>query len=224
MLSGQGVQTKDDKVAAISDAPAPADASALKSFLGRINFYNRFIPNISTVLQPLYVVIRLLVKNILWEWTAVCTEAFDKVKRLLCQVPIWCHYEVDRELILECDASPHGIGACLMHEFSDGSRRPVCYVSRSLAKAESHYSQIEREALVIVFAVKRLHPYLYGRVFKLRTDHKPLLRIFGENCGLPATAVSRLQRWAVILSGYDYVIEHLPGHEIVWPIVCLVSP
>ena len=57
-----------------------------------------------------------------------------------------------------------------MHEFSDGSRRPVCYVSRSLAKAESHYSQIERQALAIVFAVKRLHSYLYGHVFKLRTD------------------------------------------------------
>ena len=103
MLSGQGVQTKDDKVAAISDAPTPADASALKSFLGCVNFYNRFIPNIPTVLQPLN---RLLGKNILWEWTAECTEAFDKVKRLLYQAPILCHYEVDRELILACDASP----------------------------------------------------------------------------------------------------------------------
>ena len=64
-----------------------------------------------------------------------------------------------------------------------------------------------------MFTVKRLHSNLYGRVFKLCRDHKPLLRIFGENCGLPATAVSHLQRWSIILSGYDYIIEHLLGHE-----------
>ena len=64
-----------------------------------------------------------------------------------------------------------------------------------------------------MFAVQCLHSCLYGRVFKLRTDHTPLLRVFGENCGLPATAVSRLQRWTAILSGYNYVFEHLPGHE-----------
>ena len=210
MLSCQGVQTKDAKAAAIFDAPAPADASALKSFLGCVNFYTRFIPNMSTFLQPLN---RLLGKNILWEWTAECTEAFGKIKQLLCQAPILCHYEADRELILERDASPHGIGACLMHEFSDGTRRPVCYVSHSLGKAESHYSQTEPEALTILFAIKCLHSCLYGRDFRLRADHKPLLRIFGENCRLAATAVSRLQRWVVIISGYDYVIEHPQGHE-----------
>ena len=96
---------------------------------------------------------------------------------------------------------------------NNGSRRPVCYVSRSLAKIVSHYSQIEREDLAIVFALKHLHSYLYGRVFKLCTDHKLLMSLFGENCGLPATAVSRLQGRAVIPSGYDYVIEHLPCHE-----------
>ena len=64
-----------------------------------------------------------------------------------------------------------------------------------------------------MFTVKLLHSNLYARVFKLRTDYKPLLRIFGENCGLPATAVSCLQRWPIILSGYDYIIEHLLGHE-----------
>ena len=61
LLSGQGIQTKDDEVAAISNAPAPADASAHKSFLAYVNFYNRFIPNISIILQPLN---RLLGKNI----------------------------------------------------------------------------------------------------------------------------------------------------------------
>ena len=117
MLSGQGEQTKEDKVAAMSDAPAPADASPLKSFLGCVNCYNRFISKMSTILQPLN---RLHCKTILLEWTAERTKAFDKVKCLLCLAPILCHYTVDLEHILQCDASPYGIGACLMHGFSDG--------------------------------------------------------------------------------------------------------
>ena len=134
-----------------------------------------------------------------------------KLKQLLATAPILAHYDVKRKVIVECDASPYGLGACLLHEFEDGSQRPVFYVSRSLTSAESHYSQVEREALAIVFAVKRLHMFLYGRSFVLRTDHRPLLKIFGENSGLPATAVSRLQRWSVVLSEYNYEIEHIKG-------------
>ena len=59
--------------------------------------------------------------------------------------------------------------------------------------------------------MKRLHSYLYGRKFILRTDHKPLLHIFGENADLPATAVSRLQRWSIILSAYEFSMEHTKG-------------
>ena len=207
-VSGAGLKTNNDKVEALINAPAPTNVSALKSFLGCVNFYSRFIPNVSSTVSPLN---KLLGKDEPWCWSGECEQAFVTVKKLLVAAPILCHYDVNRKLILECDASPYGIGACLLHEFSDGSRKPVYFVSRSLAKAESHYSQIEREALAIVFAVKRLHSYLYGRTFTLRTDHKPLLRIFSEKSGLPATAVSRLHRWAVTLSEYDYVIEHVAG-------------
>ena len=91
--------------------------------------------------------------------------------------------------------------------------RPVVYVSRALSSAEAHYSQIEREALAIVFAVRRLHQYIYGRRFTLRTDHKPLVKIFGRHESLNKTAASRLQRWAVILAEYDYDLEYIRGKD-----------
>lgn len=207
-VSGSGLQTNDDKVSAITNAPAPKDVASLQSFMGLVTFYSRFIPNFSSVTQPLR---QLLAKNVPWAWTTECDKVFRQVKDLLVAAPILAHFDVSKKVIVECDASPYGLGACLLQESEDGSRRPVCFVSRSLASAEAHYSQIEREALSIVFAVKRLHMYLYGRTFTLRTDHKPLLRIFGEHSGMPATAVSRLQRWAVILSEYDYQIEHIKG-------------
>ncbi|XP_065188286.1 uncharacterized protein K02A2.6-like [Sycon ciliatum] len=207
-VSGEGIQTNGDKVAAIVDAPPPKDQTALQSFIGLVMFYSRFVPSISDVLQPLR---QLLVKDAPWDWSSECQESFEKVKSLMADAPILAHFDINRKVIVECDASPYGLGACLLQEDDTGSRRPVCFVSRALSSAESHYSQIEREALAIVFAVKRLHMYLYGRPFVLRTDHKPLLRIFGPHSDMPATAVSRLQRWAVILSEYEYQIEHISG-------------
>ncbi|XP_065199099.1 uncharacterized protein K02A2.6-like [Sycon ciliatum] len=207
-ISRNGLEPNQDKVEAILKASAPKNVQALQSFLGCVNFYNRFLPDMSSVLKPLN---NLLRKGVPWNWTDECEKVFDQVKRMLTSAPVLAHFDVNEKVVVECDASPYGIGACLMHEYADGSRRPVCYVSRSLAKAEAHYSQIEREALAIVFAVKRLHIYLFGRSFVLCSDHKPLLHIFGEKYGLSATAVSRLQRWAVILSEYDYVFEHISG-------------
>ena len=70
--------------------------------------------------------------------------------------------------------------------------------------------------MAIIFAVKRLHQYLYGRHFTLRTDHRPLIKIFGEKTGLPAVSVARLQRWAVILSAYNYTVQHISGaHNVI---------
>ena len=93
-------------------------------------------------------------KDVLWNWSQECENAFADIKRLLSTAPVLAHFDVNKKVIVECDASPFGLGACLLHEFPDGSVRPVCYVSRALSSAESHYSQIEREALSIVFAVK----------------------------------------------------------------------
>ena len=90
------------------------------------------------------------------------------------------------------DASPKGVGACLTHVMPNGAEQPVAYASRSLWEAEQNYAQIEREALSIVFAVKRFHQYLYGRKFTLVTDHQPLCKIFGEK-GVPALAAARMQ-------------------------------
>ena len=207
-ITAEGLQTSEDKVSAIVNARAPENVAALQSFLGLVNFCHRFIPNLSTVVHPLH---QLLRKDVPWHWSKDCEEAFSRVKQLISTAPVLAHYDMSKQIVLECDASPIGIGACLWQVSQDGTRQPVHFVSRSLATAEAHYSQIEREALAIVFAVKRLHSYLHGRRFTLRTDHRPLLRIFGNNADLPATAVSRLQRWRVVLSAYDYDLEYIRG-------------
>ena len=176
IVSSKGLHADPSKVSAIAKAPQPTNSSELHSFLGLVNFYGRFIPNASQLLYPLN---RLLQKGTEWNWTPECQHAFIQCKEILASSNVLAHYDPKKPLILECDTSPTGIGACLLQPDKVGYLRPVTYVSRSLAAAERNYAQIEREALAIVFAVKRLKQYLCGRHFTLRTDHKPLLKIFG---------------------------------------------
>ena len=87
----------------------------------------------------------------------------------------------------------------------------MAYASRTLSKAGRNYAQFEREALAIVFGVKRFHFYVYGLKFLITTDHKPLLGVFGEGKPVPPMASSRMIRWSVILQGYDYQLQYRPG-------------
>ena len=96
------------------------------------------------------------------------------------------------------------LGSCNLN----GEERPVAYASHFLSQVEQNYAQTEREALAIVFAVQWFHQYLYGRDFTLVTDHHPLCKILGENEGIPPLA-ARMQRWALLLSAYQYKIQHI---------------
>lgn len=142
-------------------------------------------------------------------WNEACGEAFIKVKRILISSKILAHYTPELPLVLTTDASSVGVGAVISHLFPGGEERPIAYASRVLNAAEKSYSQIEREALAIIYGVRKFHQYLYGRKFILRTDHKPLVTIFGDKTGIPVMAASRMQRWAIILAGYDYSIEYV---------------
>ena len=82
-----------------------------------------------------------------------------------------------------------------------------------ISYTELKYSQLDKEALAIVFGVKKYHSYLYGRQFVLKTDHKPLIHIFKETRAIPTLASGRIQHWALIMSAYSYTIQYKPGKE-----------
>jgi hypothetical protein len=205
VVSREGIKPDTSKINAIMNMAQPRNVSELRSFLGTVNFFGRFIKSLSIVLSPLYY---LLKKGVDWHWNKGCTESFTQVKRLLSGAKVLSHYDPAKRLIATCDASPRGVGAILTQVGPDGER-PVAYASRTLNNAEANYSQIHREALAIIFCVKKFHQYLYGRQFTLRTDHKPLVSIFGPNTGIPTMTASRMQRWAIILSAYNYNIEYV---------------
>ena len=206
-IDAQGLHPTSEKVAAIQQAPTPQNSTELRAYLGLLNYYSKFMPNLSAKLAPLY---KLLQKNTPWYWGTHESRAFKQSKQLLLSSQLLVHFDPNKELILCCDASAYGIGAVLTHRTSDGIEQPIGFVSRSLTKAEKAYSQIEKEALSCIFGINRFHTYLYGHRFTLITDHKPLLSLFKEQKAIPHQASGRIQRWALVLAGYEYTISFRP--------------
>ena len=130
------------------EASQPKNQKQLRSFLGMVNYYGRFVPALSTTAHPLN---NLLRHNVRWKWSKECQVAFCKLKMQLSSQPVLVHYDSSLPLILACDASQYGVGAVIAHAMPDGSEKPVAFGSRTLSKAEENYPQIEKEALAIVY-------------------------------------------------------------------------
>ena len=200
-----GLHKTNAKIEAVQNAPRPQDVSSVRGFIGLINYYHRFLPNLSSVLHPLN---QLLEKDHTWEWSRECEDAFKEAKRLVTSEQVLAHYDPDLPVRVACDASPYGLGAVLSHVMSDGSEKPVAFASRTLNRAERNYSQIDKEALALVWGIRKFNHYLYGRRFTLVTDHQPLTAIFHPEKGIPAMTAARMQRYALQLAAHDYEIKY----------------
>lgn len=209
-INKDGIKPVESKVEAIDKAPRPTNVSELKAYLGMLTYYNRFLPNLSTLLHPLY---SLLQSKVKWSWGKEQEKSFVESKKLLKSASVLVHYDPSKELIVACDASAHGVAAVLSHRMSDGSDRPIAFASRTLTSAEKNYSVLERESLAIIFAVRKFHQYLYGNFVTIVTDHKPLVGLFREDKAIPTMAASRIQRWALTLSTYRYKIVYREGRD-----------
>ncbi|XP_041453560.1 uncharacterized protein K02A2.6-like [Lytechinus variegatus] len=208
-LSSKGIQPTSDKVEAVRHAPTPKNVSELRSWLGMVNYHAQFIPNLSTMVHSL----NELLGSKPWSWDKDCDNAFQAVKKAISTERLLTHYDPEQELELSVDASPYGVGAVISHVNNNGNRKPVAYASRSLNQHEKGYAQLDKEALAIMFGLQRFRTYLYGRKFVIRTDHKPLERILGPKTAIPTLAAQRLQRWAIILSAFDYELKYIPGNQ-----------
>ena len=165
-VDGEGRHPTDEKIAAIKGAPSPKNVAELRSYLGLLNYYGNFIPNLSALLQPLH---ELLRKGVKWAWTEEYEKAFVRSKSETVAEKLLVPCDEKRKLIQACDASPYGVGAVISHVVDDGEEGPIAFAPRTLTKSERTYSQIEKEALGIKFGVRKFHRYLYRRPFHLLT-------------------------------------------------------
>ena len=203
-IDAEGLHPLPDKVRAITEAPCPINPKQLKAYLGLLTYYAKFLPNLSSLLSPLY---SLLQKDSTWKWEDEQQNAFDKSKELLTSSNLLIHFNPNLPITLSCDASNYGIGAVLAHCMADNSERPIAYASRSLTKSERNYSQLEKEGLACIFGVTKFHSYLFGHPFDLVTDHKPLLALLNEHKPTSPQASARVRRWSLSLSAYEYTLK-----------------
>ncbi|XP_052749773.1 uncharacterized protein K02A2.6-like [Galleria mellonella] len=209
IIDARGVRPTKTKIDAIAKAPAPNNTKELRSFLGMVNFYERFIPHLHTLCSDLH---DLTSSRKKWKWTKELQTAFEKVKTCITKTRPLIAYDDKRMLYLACDASEKGLGAVLFHK-EHNIEQPVAYASRKLKPAESKYSVIDREALAIYFGIKKFDQFLRGVRFTLITDHKPLIYLLGPQRNLPKLVNNRLVRWALAIGCYNYHIEYRKGEH-----------
>ena len=181
LINEKGLHPTPSKIKAIIDAPAPPTVTELKSFLGLLNYYCKFLPYLSSTLHPLY--------SLLQKWGPEEKETFQKAKALLSSPRLLVHFDPEKKLVLSCDASAYGLGVVLSLLMEDGAEQPISYASCTLTSAVKKYSQLDKEALAIVYGVTKFHQYLYGRDFTLFTDHKPLTYLFSSDRAVPPDGI-----------------------------------
>ena len=153
-LAQEGIKPDDEKVGAIDDMPAPTDKKGVERLLGTVIYLGKFIPNLATVTE----LIRVLLRNdIEFRWSHEQEKALHEIKSMLTKDGgrVLRFFNLQKPVTISLDAFPNRSREVLLQ-----GERPVAYASRSLTDAESRYSQIEKELLVVQFSLERFHQYI----------------------------------------------------------------
>ena len=145
----------------------------VRSFLGMVGFFSKFIPNISAIAAPLSDLTKKGLPNKI-HWTSAQEKPFETLKTILASKTLLRLPDFQKHFILKTDASESGIESVLLQEY-EGQKFPVAYVSKKLSSCEKGYSVIEKECLALLWAVKKFHMYLHEREFTLEIDHQQLV-------------------------------------------------
>ena len=202
VVSKDGLRPDESKVSAVSNFPIPQDLTQLRSFLGLISYYRRFIQDFSMHAEPLF---RLSKKNVPFIWGHDQEKAFSYMKKALTSAPILQFPDFNLPFYVQSDASDKGFGAVL-GQIRNRNEVVVAYASKAISSSQINWSTIEKEAFAIVWSVKYFRHYLYGRSFTIYTDHNPLKWLFALK-----SPEGRLARWTEMLKAYDFKIEYRPG-------------
>jgi hypothetical protein len=204
-IAADGVSLNEQKTKALKEASVPNNVSELHSFLGLSVYASRWIKDLAIVAEPLWSLIK---NDVRWHWDEVHQRSFDTIRSTL--VDKVGFFDTNWNTILTVDASPVGLGAVLrQHNPENISESKVgIYTSRLLNQFERKYSQIEKEALAIVWACERLQMYLLGKRFTIESDNKAVSLIFNNPLAKPPAVI---QRWALRLSHFDFEVRHRAG-------------
>jgi hypothetical protein len=207
VISPDGIEMEADRIATIKDWPTPKSVKDVQVLMGFTNFYRRFITKYAMVTDPITDLLKNETSN-QWEWTREADAELQKLKRAFTEAPILQHFDAEKPITLQTDASGFAIAGILKQFDGFGVLRPTSFYSRKCSPAEQNYNTYDRELLAIFVAMKQWRHHLEGARYKIliQCDHKNLV-YFQTTKVLPR----RQARWAEILSAYDFTIERSDG-------------
>ncbi|UYV84632.1 hypothetical protein LAZ67_X002921, partial [Cordylochernes scorpioides] len=212
IIDDNRVHLDEELMKPLLDAPPPKDKSGLRSLIGMINWFQKYIPNKSTIMEPLQ---KLLKKSVPFNWRREHAKALQTVKDSLKKGQVLALFCPKLPTVITTDASHSGIG-CVVSQLSEkGEGRIVACASRTHSDAERKYSIVEKEALACVWACEKFRRWVWGLKFTLRTDQSSLTTLLttkgNDRAGL------RIARWSARLMNFDYNIEYKKGRDNVLP-------
>jgi hypothetical protein len=200
----RGIEVDKAKVETAEQLPPPTDVKSLRSFLGHIGFYRRFIKDFSKITKPLT---QLLQKDVAFDFDEKCLVAFRTLKNSLVSAPIIQPPDWSQPFEIMCDASDYAVGAVLGQR-KEGRVHTVYYTSKPLSEAQLHYATVEKELLAVVFAFEKFRSYIMNSKVIAYTDHAAIKYLLAKKGAKP-----RLIRWILLLQEFDVEIRDKKGVE-----------
>lgn len=205
IITTDGIKTDPEKLESIKEFSIPKKVKHLRAFLGLCNYYRRFIPNYSTLIQPLC---KLLKKDYSWQWNGEAQVAFDIIKHNFLETIMLHHPDISKPYYLQTDSSGIGLGGVLYQYDGKDQMKIIGFCSKSLRGAELRWTVTEQEFWAVIYCLRKFETYLRGGKVIIRTDHKALT--FVKTWKLYN---SRIIRWTLFLEQFNYEVEHIKGKD-----------
>ena len=197
-MSVEGIRVDPIKIKAVANWKPPQNVIEVRSFLGLVGHYRRFVKGFSVIASSLT---KLLRKGVKFEWTDKCQNSFEHLKEMLVEAPVLTQPTFGKEYTLYSDGSGIGLGCVLMQ---DG--KVVAYASKQLKPHEQNYPTHDLELAAVVLALKIWRHYLYGEKCRIYTDHKSLTYLLTQK-----ELNLRQRRWLELFKDYECIIDYHPG-------------
>lgn len=205
-VTDERIKPREESIDKIINMPRPTNKKQIRSFLGAVNYYRKFIPDCANIMQPLTDLTKKNAKTII-TWNEELEVTFNKLKTALASKPILKLPDVEKEFIVRTDASNKAIGCVLLQEH-ENVMHPVAYASKKLNEREKKYAVEEKEALALIWGVQKFNRYLYGKEFLMETDHLGLQYLKTGN-----VKNARVMRWSLALQDYKFRVRYIKGSD-----------
>ncbi|CAJ2654250.1 unnamed protein product [Trifolium pratense] len=196
-LTERGIEANPDKCRAFAELPTPSDKKSIQTLNGMLTSLSRFVSKSAQHALPFF---KLLKKEAVFEWTDECEQALQHLKKALSEPPVLSRPSDEEVLYLYLSVASEAVSAALIRETNEG-QKPVYFTSKALQGPELRYQQIEKIALALVYAARRLRHYFLAHTIVVRTD-QPIKSLLGR----PDMA-GRMLKWSLELSEFDIRYE-----------------